>query len=313
MSNSAGDANGLTVDVVYKRFGLTPSAGVLPPTTVFSESDIRALREGEDYVVCRECNRWTTEITANHLRACSGMSRAEYLAKHAGAPWRSDLVRGRKAKTPEQKAAQSRKLKDRFQTPKGEKTRQEIAKAARRMQAGDYGARAVAHLREMNAQPDQKARRSAESKARWDLGGQRDAIKAWQSAHPDQVLASAAHARRHIRKHFTKLHETIKRSLVASGLDGFITEHEVGFYSIDEAMPGIRLAVEVDGCWWHGCQVCGHPGVGTIRSCDARKTSYLTNRGWTLIRLAEHDIKADLAGCVLKVSQTVEKLSRGVE
>lgn len=286
---------------------LLSASGVLSPGEGgFTEASVAGVREGAHYVVCQECTGRFIQLSQHVPK--HGLNVSSYLVRYPNGQIMSDTAIANRAKTPEQKAAQSRKLKDRFRTPEGEKTRQEIAEAARRMQAGDYGSRAAAHLRELNSRPDQKARRSAESKARWDFGEQRAVIRAWQAAHPDQVLASAAHARRHIRKHFTKLHETVKVGLVASGLNEFITEHEVGFYSIDEAMPGIQLAVEVDGCWWHGCHVCGHPGVGAIRSCDARKTSYLTNRGWTIIRLAEHDIKADIDGCVGMVRGTVERL-----
>lgn len=271
------------------------------------EGSLPNVCEGTHYVSCRVCGRGAVKVTLAHVKL-HGMNLSAYQATYPGAPIRSELCGKLRPKSSEQKTAQSQKLKDRFQTADGDLTRRQISEAATRMQAGDYGARAADHLRELNNRPEQKALLAAKSKARWDSGEQRAAVKTWQAEHPERVLASAAHARRHIRKHFTKLHAEVKEALVAAGLYEFQTEHEAGYYSIDEAMPGIRLAVEVDGCWWHGCQVCGHPGVGAIRACDARKTSYLVNRGWTIIRLAEHDIKADIGQCVQRVVDGVVQL-----
>jgi very-short-patch-repair endonuclease len=132
----------------------------------------------------------------------------------------------------------------------------------------------------------------------------------WREAHPEEVLESALNARRHVKKRFTKPHQNVKAALIAAGLDGFITECEVGYYSIDEARPDLLLAVEVEGCYYHGCSDCGFPGLaGTILN-DRRRATYLTNRGWTILRLLEHEVRADLEGCVRKVRVVVEALSK---
>ena len=54
----------------------------------------------------------------------------------------------------------------------------------------------------------------------------------------------------------------------------------------------------MDGCYWHGCSECGFEGVGGIKALDKRKATYLLRRGWKVIRVAEHDIKRDLNGCI---------------
>lgn len=302
---------------IYKRYGLTPftvralvADGTLPSGDI-SEADMGSLVDGRDYVTCQNCRKWVTEVTTTHLRGCSGNTRAQYLVQHPGVVWRTTRAESRKAKTPEQRQAQSEKLKTRFKTPEGQETRRQISEAAKKLQAGEYGAVAAQHLRQLNAQPEQRAARSVEFKARWDSGELRKKMAAWHEANRDKVLASAANARRHIHKHFTKIHAAVKEALLEAGLTGFVTEHPVGWYSVDEALVDIKLAVEVDGCWWHGCAICGHPGVGNIKHTDARKSTYLKNRGWTMLRLPEHDVKADINECINRVREAVEKLSRG--
>ncbi|HET6385512.1 MAG TPA: very short patch repair endonuclease [Armatimonadota bacterium] len=62
-----------------------------------------------------------------------------------------------------------------------------------------------------------------------------------------------------------------------------------------------RVAVFVDGCFWHGCPSCGRvpPSMSAewlakIRANverDERVTESLRRDGWTVIRLAEHFLK----------------------
>lgn len=68
----------------------------------------------------------------------------------------------------------------------------------------------------------------------------------------------------------------------------------------DIVFPGLRLAVFVDGCFWHGCQE--HRSLptsnasfwkekieGTARR-DAQQATWLQEQGWTVIRVWEHDV-----------------------
>lgn len=51
---------------------------------------------------------------------------------------------------------------------------------------------------------------------------------------------------------------------------------------------------------------CGFPGRGEIKTVDKRKTTYLTRRGWTILRVREHEIKADVGGCLAKVRGAIK-------
>lgn len=67
----------------------------------------------------------------------------------------------------------------------------------------------------------------------------------------------------------------------------------------DLVFPRQRIAVFIDGCFWHGC-----PEHGTVpranaewwitkleanRARDARATEALEDAGWTVIRIWEHE------------------------
>jgi len=66
----------------------------------------------------------------------------------------------------------------------------------------------------------------------------------------------------------------------------------------DVAFPRQRLAVFVDGCFWHGCPEHGtmpranrrywQAKIAENRARDARNTSGLEGAGWTVLRFWEH-------------------------
>lgn len=68
----------------------------------------------------------------------------------------------------------------------------------------------------------------------------------------------------------------------------------------DIVFPGLRLAVFVDGCFWHGCRE--HRSLptanaafwknkieGTVRR-DAQQVVWLQEAGWAVVRVWEHDV-----------------------
>ncbi len=67
----------------------------------------------------------------------------------------------------------------------------------------------------------------------------------------------------------------VRQMLAALGAD-FRQEYKIGRYSVDFAIVGQRIAIEADSIYWHQ-----HP------ERDARKTAYLNERGWTVVRLRE--------------------------
>ncbi|MEU8186722.1 very short patch repair endonuclease [Micromonospora carbonacea] len=76
----------------------------------------------------------------------------------------------------------------------------------------------------------------------------------------------------------------------------------------DLVFPGPRVAVFVDGCFWHGCTEHYRPSTrnnefwsGKIdgnRKRDAETDELLTAAGWTVIRVWEHENPQEAAGRV---------------
>ena len=77
---------------------------------------------------------------------------------------------------------------------------------------------------------------------------------------------------------------------------------------IDIAFPGKKVAVQVDGCFWHGCPEHGTmPGrnsewwrwkIARNQARDRDTDEKLNALGWTVIHIWEHEDSDDAAGLV---------------
>lgn len=90
----------------------------------------------------------------------------------------------------------------------------------------------------------------------------------------------------------------------------------LGRRSADIAWPGRRLAVFVDGCYWHGC-----PEHADLRGCsqfwldkiernrarDAETNAALELAGWRVVRVWEHEPLAAAVERVLWAHQKAQK------
>ena len=87
----------------------------------------------------------------------------------------------------------------------------------------------------------------------------------------------------------------------------------------DVVFPGPKVAVFVDGCFWHRCQVhyvaprtnaeFWEDKISTNVARDRAVDAELETAGWTVIRIWEHEIKEDLAACVSGVRRVVRYAS----
>ena len=83
-----------------------------------------------------------------------------------------------------------------------------------------------------------------------------------------------------------------------------------------------RLAVFVDGCFWHGCPKCAIPvpasstrywqaKLARNRARDRRVTRSLRSTGWRVVRLWEHQVVADVEACAERIESALRKLRAG--
>ncbi|NBR67109.1 MAG: hypothetical protein EBT79_07525 [Actinobacteria bacterium] len=281
---------------------LTVQQGSNPRRPKYAETQVCGLVEGFHYVVCRACGMWAGQITTKHLASCSGMDVDGYRNRWPDAPFLCDVVRRNKSKSDGQRKHQSEVLVARFQTDLGDITRREISAASVRMHNTPSGQRSVDALTTLNRTTGRREAVSCATKSRWMFGTMREQVVQWHRAHRVRSLNNAARARSFVvdksmsaaRAALSKtslVHLRFKDRMVASGMTDFVTEGRVGRFDIDEAHFGLRVAVEIDGCYWHGCAECGHIGVPRTLNNDKAKAAYLLAAGWTLVRIPEHTVR----------------------
>lgn len=79
----------------------------------------------------------------------------------------------------------------------------------------------------------------------------------------------------------------------------------------DVVFTRTRVAVFVDGCFWHGCPEHGKPPrtnstywnakIAINQTRDREQTAALEEAGWTVVRVWEHDDPASAAAVVRRV------------
>ena len=84
-----------------------------------------------------------------------------------------------------------------------------------------------------------------------------------------------------------------------------------GKEKIDIAIPSKKLAIFIDGCFWHGCprhsskpktnRAYWLPKLRKNKLRDKAKTAKLKAAGWKVMRFWEHDVKKRLEWCIEKV------------
>lgn len=96
----------------------------------------------------------------------------------------------------------------------------------------------------------------------------------------------------------TEIH--LMKILQDHGIKGW-RRHSPIFGKPDFVFPKARLAVFVDGCFWHGCPVHGSlPGTNRIfwarklnrnKARDVVVRRHLKNMGWRVLRIWQHELR----------------------
>lgn len=117
-----------------------------------------------------------------------------------------------------------------------------------------------------------------------------------------------------IRGHDTKPELVLRKALWSGGLR-YRLGHDI-YGKPDLVFKGARVAVFVDGCFWHSCPVhrvwpkrranFWREKLGRNTARDLSVTNRLTSSGWTVLRFWEHEIKSDLDRVVQGVRQALD-------
>lgn len=78
-----------------------------------------------------------------------------------------------------------------------------------------------------------------------------------------------------------------------------------------------KVAVFVDGCFWHACPRCGHtpksnqrywsPKLLRNRNRDKKASRQLRRNGWNVVRLWEHEIRDTPTKVITRVRLSIKK------
>ncbi len=129
-------------------------------------------------------------------------------------------------------------------------------------------------------------------------------------ATPSRIMAA-------IRSRDTGPEVLLRLHLRAAGVGRRYRLHpRVGGIRPDIVFPAARLAVFVDGCFWHCCPICRRrqpatnreywiPKLAANAARDTRADRTLRKAGWLVLRFWEHAVAADPAACAASVAAAI--------
>jgi len=113
----------------------------------------------------------------------------------------------------------------------------------------------------------------------------------------------------------TKPERMMREALRSVGLRGYRKHWKIAGKP-DIAYPGRRIAIFVNGCFWHRCPTCNLPlprsSVGFWKakfernvSRDARNKSDLEGMGWKVFVVWECELKRDPIECAFRIKGSI--------
>lgn len=119
-----------------------------------------------------------------------------------------------------------------------------------------------------------------------------------------------------VRQHGTSIELLLRQKLWSAGLRYRLKTKEKLPGSPDLVFVRAKVAVFVDGCFWHGCPIHGtRPKtnedfwamkLSRNRERDAQVNRKLEALGWVPVRIWEHEVKTQLDECLSKVCAIIE-------
>ncbi len=124
------------------------------------------------------------------------------------------------------------------------------------------------------------------------------------SCSPPPTSAGAAKSMRGNKGKDTKPELLVRSLLREAGYPGYRLHWKQAPGRPDIAYPGRKVAIFVNGCYWHRCPVCGPPvpkahadfwaaKFVANKERDARATAELAKAGWTVVTIWECELRKD--------------------
>jgi len=115
-----------------------------------------------------------------------------------------------------------------------------------------------------------------------------------------------------IRSKNTKPELALRKALWSKGLRYRV---HYGKEKIDIAFPSKKLAIFVDGCFWHGCPIHSHvpksnksywlPKLKKNIERDSAKNKRLMENGWKVLHFWEHEL-VEIEPVLVKIQEVME-------
>lgn len=142
--------------------------------------------------------------------------------------------------------------------------------------------------------------------------------RAWVPTSASKKLSGRA-------KKGTKPELLLRQALHAMGLRYWLHRKVAPRLTADLMFPGPRVAIWVDGCFWHSCPRHGKAGLGgpnaerwaakfaRNRERDQRVSRLAEAAGWRVLRLWECEVIEDVVGAAKRVCRLVRQQERTSE
>ena len=121
-----------------------------------------------------------------------------------------------------------------------------------------------------------------------------------------------------IRSRDTSPELKMRKGLYRSGLRFRI---QFGKEKIDIAFPQYKIAIFIDGCFWHMCPIHSSIPKSSVKYWEEKlvrnlersreKDARLESEGWRVVHIWEHSIEKDLEKCIIQVLSYVQFQSDG--
>lgn len=109
----------------------------------------------------------------------------------------------------------------------------------------------------------------------------------------------------------------LRACLIRSGVAGWVLHSSELVGRPDFVFATLRIAVFVDGCFWHACPQCLRmpqtnrrywtAKIEQNRLRDRRISKQLRKAGWTVLRVWEHEVKARPTAVVRRILRTINR------
>jgi len=115
----------------------------------------------------------------------------------------------------------------------------------------------------------------------------------------------------------TKPELILRKALWHSGLKGYRLHWKKVPGKPDIAFPGKKIAIFVNGCYWHRCPICKPSFPKTHQEFwsnkfknnierDKTKINELQNSGWIVIVIWECELKNDIDNCINRIKEALK-------